>query len=624
MAKMLKHLVRLVLSYWRLMSVFLVPLCLAPILILSEERSARAGYLLLLMTCFLVFELLPIPATILLVLFLVPTVGLATTAETALYFTTDTMFLFIAVLMMAISIEEVDLHNRLALLALRAIGVSSSKLILGFLLISGCLSMWMSNVAVTMMILPIAKAVTDTLSPDQEKEEEPAFLDLPTVESARRVSVATYPVLQKLEAAISDDANPLETARFLQRQNSLASARSVRSIRSTQKDISTVKLIMALQLSICYGANVGGMATLIGSYNNMLLRMTMESNYGTDTNFNFLSFALVATPIAFGSLFITWVVFCLLFIPNWITSWRRQDSSAAKSQRLMDDKLKQLGPIKHGEVSVLLVFTMVISLWLTRDPKVAPGWSIFFKPKFATDAMPALLGAVLLFIIPLDFKEFARGAYEPILTWKRVVVRFPWEFLLFAGGLMAIMKLSEISGFITAVGQQVPDLRSYPPLVIATIVSLIAATGTEVMSGAIISAVLLPIFANLAEDTGVNPLYYMIAIVLSSQMSFLTPISSFPTLVVYGAGTVRLLDMFRAGLAPKMACLTLQILSLEFLGWAVLDIKTFPEWAEVRYASRRQMLYNVSTISSASTVYNGPIFGNVSVIDALGNTTSVI
>lgn len=33
---------------------------------------------------------------------------------------------------------------------------------------------------------------------------------------------------------------------------------------------------MALQLSICYGANVGGMATLIGSYNNMLLRMTME------------------------------------------------------------------------------------------------------------------------------------------------------------------------------------------------------------------------------------------------------------------------------------------------------------------------------------------------------------
>lgn len=98
----------------------------------------------------------------------------------------------------------------------------------------------------------------------------------------------------------------------------------------------------------------------------------------------------------------------------------------------------------------------------------------------------------------------------------------------------------------------------------------------------------------------------------------------FPTLVVYGAGTVRLLDMFRAGFAPEMACLTLQILSLEFLGWAVLDIKTFPEWAEARYASRRQMLYNVSTISSVSTVYNGSLFGNASVIDALANATSVI
>ena len=163
---------------------------------------------------------------------------------------------------------------------------------------------------------------------------------------------------------------------------------------------------------------------------------------------------------------------------------------------------------------------MVISLWLTRDPKVVPGWNIFFKAKyapllalyvaqavkkkvsfcrFATDAMPALLGAVLLYIIPSDFKDFARGTYEPILTWKRVVVRFPWEFLLFAGGLMAIMKLSELSGFITAVGRQVPDLSHYPPLLIAVILSLIAATGTEIMSGAIISAVLLPIFANLVR-----------------------------------------------------------------------------------------------------------------------------
>lgn len=151
---------------------------------------------------------------------------------------------------------------------------------------------------------------------------------------------------------------------------------------------------------------------------------------------------------------------------------------------------------------------------------------ILFLHRFATDAMPALLGAVLLFIIPLDFKEFARGVYEPILTWKRVVVRFPWEFLLFAGGLMAIMKLSEISGFITAVGQQVPDLRSYPPLVIAIIVSLIAATGTEVMSGAIISAVLLPIFANLVSNKPIHPRFIPIRVVARDARFQLLPMKT--------------------------------------------------------------------------------------------------
>ena len=113
----------------------------------------------------------------------------------------------------------------------------------------------------------------------------------------------------------------------------------------------------------------------------------------------------------------------------------------------------------------------------------------------------------------------------------------------------------------------------------------------------------------------------MVAIVLSSQMSFLTPISSFPTLVVYGAGTVRLMDMFRAGFAPKVACLTLQILSLEFLGWAVLDIKTFPSWAEARYNSRRELLlFNTSTISSPSEFTPA----NTSYFALLSNGTSSI
>ena len=105
----------------------------------------------------------------------------------------------------------------------------------------------------------------------------------------------------------------------------------------------------------------------------------------------------------------------------------------------------------------------------------------------------------------------------------------------------------------------------------------------------------------------------MMAITLSTQMVFLTPISSFPTLVVYNSGTVTLMDIARSGIGPKLACLALQILSLEFLGWLIMDIKVstyaaavspfsfllrmlvtqrlvrfqaFPGWAQTRFLSR--------------------------------------
>ena len=64
--------------------------------------------------------------------------------------------------------------------------------------------------------------------------------------------------------------------------------------------------------------------------------------------------------------------------------------------------------------------------------------------RYATDAVPVMLGAIFLFVVPADFKAFFSGKYEPILAWKKVVSRLPWEFVLFAGCMMALMKLSEV------------------------------------------------------------------------------------------------------------------------------------------------------------------------------------
>ncbi|OQV14545.1 Solute carrier family 13 member 3 [Hypsibius exemplaris] len=634
----LKKTFRLIPVYWRLVTAILMPLLLSPIILTTDSKSAKAGYLLTLLTVYMVLELLPIAGVVLLTLFLVPTIGLATTSEFAKYFMNDTMFLFLSVLIMAISIEEVNLHNRLALLALRTIGVSPSRLILGFLLISGFLSMWMSNFAVTLMILPIAVAVTETLTPEdpplstpedpplltsrshsrrpsvtfQEYEENRAASRHGSAFLAKRrasnVSIAPFThemLFAAIEETSAERADANEATAFLDESIKELGHRSPIKVVVTEpeeteetrgKMESARELTKAFQLSIAYGANIGGMATLIGTYNNMLLRMIVEGSYGTDTAFNFLSFSMVAAPIVFLALFTTWLIFCVLYVPGWLKNWRkaRPDSDKA-ALRTLNQKLHQLGPIKNGEISVLIIFGCVITLWLTRDPKVVPGWgALFAAQEYATDALPVMLGTICLFIVPADFKAFFSGSYEPILQWQRVVARLPWDFFLFAGCLMTLMKLSEVYGLIDSLGAAVPDLSAIPPIVVMLLVSLFGSLISEVMGGGLVAAILLPIFANIAEMTGVNPLYYMMAIALSTQMVFLTPISSFPTLIVYNSGTVTFGEIVKSGIGPKIACLAILLLSLELLGWLVMDIKVFPDWAQQRLASRTGASWNSS------------------------------
>lgn len=56
-----------------------------------------------------------------------------------------------------------------------------------------------------------------------------------------------------------------------------------------------------------------------------------------------------------------------------------------------------------------------------------------------------MLAAVLLFVLPRNYGDLLRGHYTPILTWKQVVPKFPWELLLFIGGLTTITSVADVS-----------------------------------------------------------------------------------------------------------------------------------------------------------------------------------
>lgn len=90
------------------------------------------------------------------------------------------------------------------------------------------------------------------------------------------------------------------------------------------------------------------------------------------------------------------------------------------------------------------------------------------------------------------------------------------------------------------------------------------------------------------------------------MFSFMVPISSFATIVVYGYGTVTRSDMLKAGIGPKVVCILFLILSLEFLGGLVLPEwkEPFPDWANRRLLSRTDKILLESELRTFNLTFD--------------------
>lgn len=147
---------------------FLVLLALPPADGLSDA-GWRTLAVAVLMAVFWMTEAIPIPATALLPLALLPVLGVQDMKATAAPYANDLVFLQMGGFMLAVAMERWGLHRRIALFVVAKVGASPRRLVLGFMLAAAFISMWISNSATTAMMLPIAIAIS-LLFRDQDQE----------------------------------------------------------------------------------------------------------------------------------------------------------------------------------------------------------------------------------------------------------------------------------------------------------------------------------------------------------------------------------------------------------------------------------------------------------------------
>ena len=424
-------------------------------------------------------EAVSISVTALLPLLLFPILKILPIAEVGANYGSPIVFLFFGGFVMALALEKVNLHRRIALNIIRLTGTTPNKVVLGFMIATASLSMWISNTASTVVMLPIALSVIGLLI---------------------------------------DDADG-----FTKNDQNFA---------------------LSVMLGIAFSANVGGVATVIGTPPNSVMIGLLENEY--NIQISFLKWMVLGVP--FAILMITIIYFVLV---KWMFPNRDLQFNASKD--IIKEELKKLGPTSGKEKLVLVIFGVTVFLWIFRT--LING---IFPQLGLSDTMISIFAAIALFAIPYNLKK---GDF--IIHWKDTS-KLAWGILILFGGGLALAKGMSVSGIVDLVANGIAE-SDISILLTASLLILLMLFMTELMSNVALVAVLAPVVAGIAIGLNIPILYLLIPVTIASSCAFMLPMATPPNAIVFASGYVKVSEMARAGVILNLISVGLLILVFQFV-----------------------------------------------------------
>ena len=513
---------------------FLLILAAPPPTGMSPEARRMAAVAVLMGTWWIT-EAIAIALTSLLPLVLLPLLGIMPSAEVAPRYTDHVIFLFFGGFVVALAIQKWNLHRRIALHTIRMVGAKPSRLMLGFMLATAFLSMWISNTACVMMMFPIGMAV----------------------------------VLQLATESTPDSAANLDAAG---RGRDGKDKRVVESFGPV------------LMLGIAYAASIGGIGTLIGTPPNLVFAGMLNDLFPGAPEIGFVQWMEIGIPIVVLFLPLTWLYLCRFGAKVPLRQIRFPGS-----QTVIQEELHQLGKITRPEKRVLTIWSAMAFLWIFRNPIqlgvfTVPGWSeLFGQPSYLHDATVAVAMALLLCLTPAGSSggDSEDVGHKPFLMdWQTVQHGVPWGILLLFGGGFAMAAGFQKTGLASWIGSQLGGMEGFPPLLTIVITCLVLTFLTEVTSNTATATMAMPVLAAAAIQIGVHPFLLMIPATISTSCAFMLPVATPPNAIVFGSGWVTIPQMARAGIVLDLAGVVIITAVVYFLAGPVFGFSfvELPAW----------------------------------------------
>ncbi|XP_056910922.1 solute carrier family 13 member 2-like isoform X2 [Takifugu flavidus] len=568
------------------------PLAFLPLPLVYPYPQAKCGYAIIIMALYWCTECMPLAVTALLPVVLFPMMGIMKAEQVSIEYLKDSNMLFIGGLLVAIAVETWNLHKRIALGILLLIGVRPSLLLMGFMIVSSFLSMWISNTATTAMMLPIANAVLEQLKETELQADEDYYNKAEDNPSFEQEATQTQQDRSEKNDIQLEDRQP--QAADENRWNSA----SQRESRRKALEEKYVRLTKGLSLSVCYSASIGGTATLTGTTPNIILQGQINQLFPKNGGvINFASWFGFAFPNMVLMLVLTWLWLQFMFLGfNLKQSFGcgGKTHKDREAYRVMREEYRSLGSMKFAEVSVLIIFVLLVVLWFTREPGFIDGWAtVLFNKEdtYVSDGTVAILMSMLFFVIPSQLPTCGGYGYndkgkkvkapKTLLSWKVVHERMPWNIILLLGGGFALAKGSEKSGLSEWLGEKLAPLANIPPFAISLILSLLVATFTECSSNTATTTLFLPILASMAIAIRIHPLYVMLPCTIAASLAFMLPVATPPNAIAFSFGNLRVIDMVKAGFILNIIGILTTNLGINTWGYAMFTMGKFPDWANV-------------------------------------------